>query len=592
MKRSSAGVTSVPTTLAVGPAIPSDKQSRTITKSINNNNNNNNNMGHPQPQQQLQSLFQNNEVSTSNNNTTEISDIHLKTYSAGEDGNRLAEMAKQFGLEHQRRQQGRKQTTWTTATAQMSVYNSVVTAPMRRWRRMGKQLSSHQGKNEVNLKYVQLQDQCDLHQKQHRRCCSAGDAAGADTVQELMAKAATHHQQKVTQVPQICKSKHIVHVGKLLGEGGFAQVLQVTLSKKMAATLTTTNSNNTTTTTKFALKQLRKDLFTAVEQDDKTATSSSSSNSTSLQRAADALVREAKIMTHLRGHPHILHLRATSDTLDSFFLVTDVLKETMADRLRQWNHKTTATLTSTVSHGRERLQYALQLAQALAFCHEQRIVYRDCKAYNIGFSDKHTIQLYDFGLARFLPDNTVDNNDDHNNDDEDDDNSDAQTCTSSLDEAFGAEEVFRMTMCGTQRYMAPEVYQNRGWYNTKADVYSWAMTVMELMTGKKPHSYMTLAVHKILVLEGGGRPSLEDEDLFPLGLQQILKAAWEHNVPDRWSMAQVSAAMEAYIGSDDTTSQSLAPTTVPQKKGLPSFATKFSFKTAADTNKKVLALAA
>ena len=103
-----------------------------------------------------------------------------------------------------------------------------------------------------------------------------------------------------------------------------------------------------------------------------------------------------------------------------------------------------------------------------------------------------------------------------------------------------------MTICGTQRWMAPEVY-NRGWYSTKADVYSWSMTVVEMLTQKKPHSYMSLPVHKILVLEGGGRPTIGE---FPAGLQLILQQAWAQKVENRWSMAQICAALAAYIGSE------------------------------------------
>ena len=49
------------------------------------------------------------------------------------------------------------------------------------------------------------------------------------------------------------------------------------------------------------------------------------------------------------------------------------------------------------------------------------------------------------------------------------------------------------------------------------------------------------------VLEGGGRPNL---DGFPTGLQHILRQSWAALLSERWSMAQVVAALEAYIGSE------------------------------------------
>jgi serine/threonine protein kinase len=306
-----------------------------------------------------------------------------------------------------------------------------------------------------------------------------------------------------------------------LGEGGFAQVFAVTIKK---------SSNEK----KLALKRLRPELLKDKQQ---------------FQFAADALVQESRIMALLKGHDHILTLRGvsceaehplfTKRGFDSFFLVTDALRETMTDRVLQWNES-----PSNQERWMHQLQYALQVAKALAYCHEHRIVYRDCKVDNLGFTDEHTVALFDFGLARELP--------------EEDDFDDAQTCTSSLDETCG-EEVFHMTICGSQRHMAAEVF-NRGWYNCKADTYSWAMTVVEMITGKKPYPYMSLPVHKILVLEGGGRPNVEG---FPTGLQHILKQSWAHSVSERWSMAQVCAALETYIGSE--CSQQAATTATDSK---------------------------
>lgn len=329
-----------------------------------------------------------------------------------------------------------------------------------------------------------------------------------------------------------------LQVGRLLGEGGFACVFQVKVKS---------NGKHAKPKNKLALKQLRQELL---QDKDLFAT------------AANALVQEASIMKQLRGHKNILTLRGVSGDadqpmpnkrgFDAFFLLTDALKETMADRLTKWS-KSARSASSTPAQRQERwmyqLNYSLQIAQALAYCHEQRIIFRDCKCDNIGFSDEHTIQLFDFGMARALP----------SNDNEEDSDDDCQTVTSSLDSLHGEDDVFRMTICGTQRWMAPEVY-NRGWYSTKADVYSWSMTAVELLTHKKPHSYMSLPVHKVLVLEGGGRPAVSN---FPVGLQLILQQAWAHNVADRWSMAQVCAALQAYIGSE--CSQQQASTTDSSK---------------------------
>lgn len=290
-----------------------------------------------------------------------------------------------------------------------------------------------------------------------------------------------------------------LYLGDLLGEGGFGQVYSIQLKK----TKKTKKDSR-----KLALKQVREDLLNDIPL---------------FTTAARALVKESHIMTVLKGHPNILQIRGigcdskepmpTKNGFDSFFLITDALKETMTNRIKLWN-----TMIPRQEHWSFKLQYALQTAMALLHCHQRQIVYRDCKMDNLGFLDEHTVQLYDFGLSRHLP----------------------LGCASSSSDQ--EDPVFHMTICGTQRWMAPEVFKSH--YNCKADTYSWAMTVVEIITGQKPFPHMTLPVHKVLVLEGGGRPNV---DSYPFGLQYILRHAWASSVEKRWNMEQVCTALQAHI---------------------------------------------
>ena len=285
-----------------------------------------------------------------------------------------------------------------------------------------------------------------------------------------------------------------VKVGSFLGEGGFGQVNVVTLKRKKNKIANKDNKS-------LAMKQLRTGVY----------------NMEKMEWAAKALVRECRIMKLLRGHQHILPIRAVGEMtthkgFKDFFLVMDALPETMSMRLQRWR-----TTGPTPEHLKYKLQYALQMAKALAHCHENGVVYRDCKVDNFGFSDEHTVQLFDFGLARELPSKPIASSE--------------------------GEPVYRMTICGTQRNMAPEVFKT-ACYNCKADTYSWAMTVVEMITGQKPFPRMTIPVHKVLVLEGGGRPNIEG---FPSGLKAILRYSWANSLEQRWSLAQVCAHFEAFV---------------------------------------------
>lgn len=355
----------------------------------------------------------------------------------------------------------------------------------------------------------------DWGRKQHKRTVSLDETCVVPFTN--VGNRSTIKQQDRQKIKQYSRSE--LHIGCLLGEGGFACVFDVKVK----------SPGSPKNKSKMALKQLRQDLL----KDKDTFTT-----------AARSLVREAVIMQKLSGHVNILELRGissdacaplcTSEGFDAFFLVTDALKETMETRLVRWNKNPAQQLSQQQERWRHKLNYALQIAKALAHCHENRIIYRDCKCANIGFSDKRTIQLFDFGLARTIPD--------------EDYKGDGDTLSSSLDSRHGNEEVFRMSMCGTQRWVAPEVY-SQGWYNLKSDVYSWSMTAVELFTQKKPHPHMSLPVHKILVLEGGRRPAVEK---YPAELQRILKRAWAQNIADRCDMSEVCVALKSYIGNERT----------------------------------------
>lgn len=278
-----------------------------------------------------------------------------------------------------------------------------------------------------------------------------------------------------------------VTLGVLLGKGSHSKVYAIT-SIELSATNNNSNAtiNNDSSMTnnsdvedaivcarsamsqnaragQYAMKRLRKKLLRR--------------NRGEFTRAAAALVVEAQFLSKL-DHSHILKLRGSAlggassfqtGDHDAFFLILDRVSETLHDRIyNKWaGQRSTAAGSSSSSCESElihqKTHYSLQLASAMTYLHDRRIIFRDVKPANLGFSctDDQSIQLFDFGMARELP----------------------------VALGLGRNELFHMTQAtGTKPYTAVEV-GNSGLYNLSADVYSFAMTVYEMMVEQMPFGH-------------------------------------------------------------------------------------------------------
>lgn len=369
--------------------------------------------------------------------------------------------------------------------------------------------------------------------------------------------------------------RHEITVGDLLGKGSFANVYEVTgfrldekrfdpRSPEYRILKNVKNSNDrakkktmerggeknegtddnhdhqSEPDSKYAIKFLKKRLIR--ETDD------------FIHYAADLII-EAKIMSAL-NHPNIIKIRSLpvdgakayrkGGHFDSYFMLMDKLDATLDNKILSW--KTIKDNDDPKTFRELKLlqltaSYALQIAGALKYIHSRGFIYRDVKPENVGLSNDHTVQLFDFGLCREMP--AVAQEKQRSNDDDDYYNLEKTN-----------NETFLMSGAGSKRYMAPEIV-NTSCYNTKADVYSWSMIYYEMISLIKPFKGYDESMHRELVCEKGQRPPLQHLEL-PGSIKDILKKSWHQEVPKRYTIQKVCSTMqnivedaEAYMALED-----------------------------------------
>lgn len=152
------------------------------------------------------------------------------------------------------------------------------------------------------------------------------------------------------------------------------------------------------------------------------------------------------------------------------------------------------------------LKIAVEVARGMDYLHQRRIIHRDLKAANILMDDNHNVKIADFGVARII-------------------------------EASG-----HMTAeTGTYRWMAPEVIEHKP-YDEKADVFSFAVVLWELLTCKVPYSDMTPLQAAVGVVQKGLRPPIPPQS--PPALNQIMEACWDSSPAHRPTFKELTPRLQ------------------------------------------------
>src|SRR6266446_2069982 len=168
----------------------------------------------------------------------------------------------------------------------------------------------------------------------------------------------------------------------------------------------------------------------------------------------DDFLHEARIIAHLH-HPHIVRVLDFGVEGNMPFLVMDYATN---GTLRQCYPKGTYLPPATI------ISYVKQIAQALQYAHDRKVVHRDVKPENMLLDINSQLLLSDFGISAI----------------------EQNTTTLLTQKRIGS------SAAGTIYYMAPE--QILGRPHPSSDQYALGVVVYEWLCGSRPFSGEALAV--------------------------------------------------------------------------------------------------
>jgi serine/threonine protein kinase/Tol biopolymer transport system component len=235
--------------------------------------------------------------------------------------------------------------------------------------------------------------------------------------------------------------------------------------------------------------------------------------------ARERFEREARAASAI-NHPNICTVHDVGEHEGRQFLVMELLEgQTLKHRIADGPVSLPALI-----------DWAMQIADALAAAHERGIVHRDIKPANLFVTSRGQVKVLDFGLAK------------------------ADGGPSAMDGASETHTEFHTvvgTTLGTVHYMSPE--QARGEVvDARTDLFSLGVVLYEMATGRQPFSGATSAVVFEAILNRNPEPPARVNRSLPAELDAIIRKAMEKDRRLRYQTASDLLADLARLKRDSS----------------------------------------
>lgn len=157
----------------------------------------------------------------------------------------------------------------------------------------------------------------------------------------------------------------------------------------------------------------------------------------------DSFVRESRAAAKL-SHPNIVSIYDVGREGDVYYMVMELVEgKLLSDLIDRGPMKPKAVV-----------DIAIQVVNALAFAHQNKIIHRDIKPHNILINSEGVAKITDFGIAR------------------------------AMDKSSNEKNTEAVIM-GSAHYFSPEQANGKN-INERSDIYSFGVVMYEMITGRVP----------------------------------------------------------------------------------------------------------